>query len=352
MGIQVRQTAAWHTIPTTRVMWVRMGAKWQPVLDLWIRDQGAWHKEPTYSPQLAVPTNLRMNPASSTNHSTIPVAWDYTGVLPPDSYRVVLTNEAGATVQDKSSTTTSYTFTGLTQDTRYKVKVSARCGGRADTAFTPSLNWYLGKDAYTHSVSSTAWGSPYSWKPASYAWAGSWDADHPPNLAIDGSFGTQWLSLPDADTGGYQGDGIRFRFPTGHHQLLGCQAWLPTYGGGHTVWYGVYQGGSWKGGQNVYVGSLTPLVHLYLGGQNSAPSGSYELVNMYTGGPAPGQGSTGTYITDATSDGSVDLLFQSPVTYTGWTGLRYGAWEIRLVLTDWVTTTTSVTDPAKPSGSY
>src|SRR3954463_14085079 len=95
MTTSVHQAGAWRTVPLNRLQYLRIGGAWRPILDMWFRDQGQWIKEGGYSPQLAVPTNLRMNPADVNNHNTIPVAWDYNGLLPPDDFHVVLTNEAG-----------------------------------------------------------------------------------------------------------------------------------------------------------------------------------------------------------------------------------------------------------------
>ena len=332
MPIYVRISGAWRQFPTTpvgtRLLYFRYGGQWRPIMDLWIRDGGAWHKEPQYSAVMQAPTNLRMNPADTAEHDSIPVAWTQAGNLMPGDYVVRLTDQYGNTLLAPrvSGTARSYTFSNLTQNKAYMVYLIARYPGGEGTKSRPDisigpLKWKLGQDPQPYQTPVYGWDNDWAWNPGTYDYAGSWDVDHPPIRAVDGNMGTQWLSQPDAATGGYQGDGFRFRMPASHHRLIGCTVYVAR--GTHTVWYGVYQGGSWKGGNQVYVGKYTPFVHPYLVGQ-----GPTTLVDIRSGG----------YVTDATGDGSVDLLFQAPAVYSGWTGLRYGAWEIRLILQDWVVT--------------
>ena len=376
----VRSTVdhAWHTVVLdgTRLQYVRVAGQWKPILDVWFRVNGQWIKQTSYSPQLAAPANLRLNPVNAGNHSTIPVIWDYTvgaGQLAAGDFVLVLTDENGGWLQWPvlNGATRSYTFTGLTQGKKYKVALTARYPGtpdgslnqaasqkgRPDTPWIwlsdgqPRNGWQLGSDASSYTVPIGDYDAPYGWLPNNIVWAGSWDGQHPPQQAIDGNFGTQWLSGTDPNgPGGSQGDGFRIQLAgyidRAQRQLLGVQVWIPGYGGpsypsdprtGNTVWYGVYQNGAWQGGQWVFNGrpdngNMAPLAHAYMAGQ-----GPTTLVNMYSnGGPAPGQGSTGIFRTDIYNDMSVDLLFQFPDLYPGWgTPGRYGAWEVRLVFQDW-----------------
>src|SRR5262245_17079191 len=103
MTTSVRAAGAWRTVVlSNRLQYLRVGGVWKPILDYWYRVGGAWVKESGYSPTLAAPTNLRMNPADANNHSTIPVAWDYNvaaGQLSANDFYIVLTDEAGNWLQ-------------------------------------------------------------------------------------------------------------------------------------------------------------------------------------------------------------------------------------------------------------
>jgi hypothetical protein len=121
MGLYVRQAGVWRTSPqdNSRLLYIRVGGVWKPILDYWIRDQSAWHKAPGYSPQLATPANLRNNGTAGGTHDAVSLAWDYTGVLPPTDFVVQIRDQNGNPLRNDVVAGTARTWTagGLASNT-------------------------------------------------------------------------------------------------------------------------------------------------------------------------------------------------------------------------------------------
>lgn len=361
MPVYVRNTGTWRQSPTdnTRTMWVRGTAVWHQALDVWVRDQGAWHKEPGYSAVFNQPTNLRMNPADANNHSSIPVAWDWSGVLLPDDFQLVLTNEAGGWLQNLSiaADQRSYTFTSLSTNTRYRVYIRARRSGRTDdnTAFLGPLNWFVGADSYdAHNgpvygwSSNEVWYSPYS----GYSWASSEQVGWPATAAIDGSDSTRWITadVPGAPSAA-QGEGIRFYLPAVHGTPR-LFTGVHIYSNGYTYcWLSFWMNGAWQGSVYPYSGKYTPLNHAYLGaaGGDASSSGSSGYYYYVRNGEAfNGAWDISTYT--GSTPPFVDCLFQHNT--PGQANIEI--WEIKALLYDWVVVANNASNiiAAVNSGSW
>lgn len=325
MTVSVRQAGAWRTVPLTgRLQYLRIGGAWKPILDMWFRDKGQWVKEGGYSPQLAVPTNLRMNPADVNNHNTIPVAWDYNGLLPPDDFHVVVTNEGGSWLWEgaAASGARSMTLGAFGQNARYRVYVAARRAGRPDTGWAGPLNWALGKDSYvTNDVPVYGWGGEQEVMPSTYSQSSAANNDYGTwgfQKAQDGNFSSYWNSdIADPSLNANQGEGFRLWVPGNNYLLNGVRLWNLNY---YTVWYGVNLNGNWQGGQAPYYGKYGFLVHGYNAGFNNIFNGDVRSGQYQTQG-------TGAY---------VDLLLQNP-SYDGY-NYRFGVVEARLLCQEWIQT--------------
>lgn len=343
MGLQLRTGGAWRVAPmdNSRVHYLRVNGTWKPILDMWVRDQGAWHKDPTYSAVLQPPTNIRMNPGDANNHSTIPVAWDWSGVMTPDDFELVLTNEGGQWLQDLAipSNQRTYTFTGLSTNTRYRVYVRARHSGRAETAWSGPLNWGLGADAYnTQDVPVYGWANEFRWAPTR-SWLGyvsseavGWPAD----WALDNNFDSRWVSNNATEPlGDQQGEGMRIRPPYwGHYLVVGVY----IYSYGYTAtWLGAYNANTgWQGPHQPYFGKYAALRHTYVGAGGGPSSYSYEVRGL-------------AFVSDD-PDPWIEVLFQH---YTLDAGPGISIWEVQLILQEWTRIRWDVrTVPANPSYYY
>lgn len=349
MTLSVRDGGVWRTVATNRLQYVRAGGTWKPILDIWVRAGGAWVKDAYTAPALALPTNLRMNPASATNHATIPVIWDFTtpaGGLPPTGFQVVLTDEAGAWLQNVTvdGSLRVYTFGSIAPNKRYRVYVRSvyTNDGRLPSAFVGPLNWFLGQDSYV--VNDTPvydWGpdvdgSRIYWAPGpsgALITASSEAIGFPSYYAVDDNNSSRWKTALAPESGGLQGEGIRFRFPGGHY-LMRYVLVLAPYP--VTAWVGVFRNGSWQGSLNVYSGKYGAFQHNYVAG--FGPQATF-LLNI------------GDWITDAFSDQMIDVLLQNPTDEGG--GPTLSAWEIQPVLLPWIQTGWAArTVPAVNSATY
>jgi hypothetical protein len=285
-----------------------------------------------------------MNPADPNNHSSISVARDWNqpaGGLPVGSFHIVLTNEGGGWLREDfpAAGTRTYTFSNLSQNTRYRVYIAARYagGGRPDTAFVGPLNWSVGADAYTvNDVPIYGWGGEQEVMPYTYSQSSAANGDYNTwgfQKALDGNFGTYWNSdivSPTLDAN--QGEGYRLWVPGNNFLLNGVRLWNLNP---HTVWYGVYLNGAWQGGLQPYTGKYSFLVHGYNVGVSGVGSGDVRSGQYQTQG-------TGAY---------VDCLLQVPAS-DGY-NLRIATIEARLLCQEWTQTGWGPrTVPAVNSGSY
>jgi hypothetical protein len=306
-----------------------------------------WHKITAYSaPNLAAPTNLRMNPADPNNHSTFPVAWDWSqpanGLTP--NFHVVLTNEAGSWLQDYvvGNATRTYTFSGLSQNTRYRAYVCATYpgGGRPDTAFIGPLNWAIGADAYTvNDVPVYGWGGEFEYLPPYYyTYSSAANGDNSTwgfGKAIDNNFSSYWNSdiVSEANGDANQGEGWMVQPPAGNYLFNGIRLWNfnPT-----TCWLGVSLNGNWQGGLTPYVGKYAGWRIPYVAGVG--PQNNFDV-------RSPTQYNTNGVTT------FIAGLMQNPG-YDGY-NWRITLVELRLLLQQWVQTGWGPrTVPAVNSAAY
>jgi hypothetical protein len=343
--IYVRQSGAWQKFPTVpqggRLLYFRINGQWKPILDVWVRNQGAWHKEPEYSAVLPAPTNLRMSTADVNNHTTIPVAWDYSGVLPPDDFHVVLTDEAGSWLWEGSAASgaRSMTLGPFGQNKRYRVYIAARKAGRPDTAWAGPLNWFLGQDAYTaYDVPVYDWANEFEYIPpiVNYSSAANGDgATWGFQKALDGNFSSYWNTdiVSEPNGNGNQGEGWMVQAPSGHYLFTGVRLWNLN---SHTCWVGVNTAGGWQGGLQPYVGKYAPwrINYAAVGG----PGTAYDV-------------RAGNYVTDAGGGVTVAGLMQNPAS-DGYNP-RIAVLEVRLLLQSWTLIRYDPrTVPAVNSGFY
>jgi hypothetical protein len=330
MGLQARVAGAWRVVPTdnSRLLYLRVGGVWKPILDFWSRDQSAWHHDPSYSPQMPTPTNFRNNGTPTTTHDRVQVAWDYSGLLPPDNFWVLIMDQNGNGLrwdQAPGGANRTWTATGLATNTYYQLAVMARYAGRPDTPLTPNMHWYTGYASYVvNDVPVYGWGGEFEAMPSTYSQSSAAVGDYNTwgfQKAIDGNFSTYWNSdVVDPNVDSYQGEGFRLWVPGGNYLLNGVRLWNL---GAHTVWYGVsLNGGSnWQGGSTPYFGKYGFLVHGYNVGVANVGS--------------PGDVRSGQYQTNG-QNAVVDCLLQVPA-YDGY-NWRIGVIEVRLLLQQWVQT--------------
>src|SRR6478736_6962999 len=129
--VSIHTSGAWSTLADSSQIYVRVGGVWKLAGNAYIHASGAWYQA-GYQPPVSVPLNVRITSAAS-NHTSMTVAWDKPTIginVTSYSVQVQACTSAGAPSGSPSifsvpSSTTSFTFSPVTINTKYQISVQA-----------------------------------------------------------------------------------------------------------------------------------------------------------------------------------------------------------------------------------
>ena len=292
----------WRTVDTSRLQYFKMNGAWTPIMQLWVKGSPpsltdhAWHREPGIATRMSAVQNLNVIRYNGDNHSSVTMGWDCVGNLEPGDFVPILAdeNDNWLSAPRIGAGSREYTFSGLSQNTKYKLYLYARYPGGEGTKSLPDdvygpLKWYNGLDAQPQYYDILGWGGDFYWRPGvnvtstqnGYPASSIWDTDD----------NTAWVSanVPEA-FGTSQGEGIEAFWPGAGYRITSL---VVRNLQGHDIWYGVYHNGAWEGGSYPYNGKYQYWRHYYLNGISDT---TYTEVGV------------GPYETSIANDGAVHIL--------------------------------------------
>ena len=215
--------------------------------------------------------------------TTVSVTWAVpVGGVTPTSYTVTLMNASRGVISTQTvaaSAPRDVGFTGLSNDTRYIITVTAVAAGAA-SATSGDLRIQLGHPQVTVTNPVYGWSEVISVRPSLNSFS-SEAPGYPPNQAVDANGSTAWRSQGQlASSGPREWEWIKVNSPGGNRKLVsvsvnapvGLQFYLGLQGLDSITWYGAlsfteaqmaYSGFSW--------GDAIQIQHFYVAAYPTSP---------------------------------------------------------------------------------